>query len=62
LSLLFGKPRLSSSRSSNPNFGNQEIHERVINDLEFNLLDENDRQVISAKAEGGNPATPPTRI
>jgi hypothetical protein len=32
LSLLFGKLRLSSSRSSSPNFGNQAIHERLIDD------------------------------
>ena len=58
-SLLFGKPRLSFSRSSSPNFDNQEVHERVISNREFNSLEENDRQVILAKAEG-NPVTPPT--
>jgi len=52
LSLLFGKARCSSSQSSSPNFGNQEVHQRVIDDREFNLLKENDQQVILAKAEG----------
>jgi len=60
LSLLFGKPRLSFSRSSSPNFCNQEVHERVIDDREFNSFEENDRQVILAKAEG-SPVTPPIR-
>jgi hypothetical protein len=59
LSLLFGKPRLSFSQSSSPNFSNQEVYERLIDDREFNSLEENDRQVILAKAEG-NPITPPT--
>jgi len=61
LSLLFGKPQLSFSRSSSPNFGNQAVHERVIDEREFNSFEENDRQVILAKNEGGNPVTPPTR-
>ena len=30
LSLLFGKPRSSSSQSSSPNFDNQTIYEKVI--------------------------------
>jgi len=59
LSLLFGKPRLSSPQSSSPNFGNQEVHQRLIDDRKFNLLEENDQQVILAKGEG-NPITPPT--
>jgi hypothetical protein len=59
LNLLFGKPRLSFSRSSSPNFDNQAVQERVIEEREFNLLEENDRQIILAKAEG-NPITPPT--
>jgi len=50
---------LSSSQPSSPNFGNQEVHERVIDDQEFNLLEDNDQQVIFAKGEG-NPITPPT--
>jgi len=58
---LFGKPRLSFSRSSSPNFDNQVVQERVIEEREFNSLEENDRQVILAKAEGSNPVTPPTR-
>ena len=52
LSLLFGKPRFSSSRSSSPNFDNQAIHERVIDDR-IRLT------IILAKAED-NPITPPT--
>jgi len=59
LNLLFGKSRLSSSQSPSPNFGNQEVHQRLIDDREFNLFEENDRQVILAKADG-NPVTPPT--
>jgi hypothetical protein len=69
LSLLVGKPRLSSSRSSSPNFGNQAIHERLIDDREFNPLDQNDRQVILVKSgDSGvgfqpiNPAPPPPHI
>ena len=31
--------------------GNQEVYERLIDDREFNSLEENDRQVILAKAE-----------
>ena len=61
LSLLLGKPRSSSSRPSSPNFDNQTFYERVINDRDFNSLDENNRQVILAKAES-NPITPPTNF
>jgi len=35
-------------------------NKRVIDDREFNSFEENDRQVILAKAEGGNRVTPPT--
>ena len=56
LSLLFGKAQLSSSQSSSPNFGNQKVHQRLIDDREFNLKDQ---QVILAKGEN-NPITPPT--
>ena len=59
LSLLFGKTRLSYSQSSSPNFDNKLVQERVIDDQEFCSLEENDRQVILAKADG-NPVTPPT--
>jgi hypothetical protein len=59
LSFTFAKPRLSFSQSSSPNFSNQEVSERLIDDREFYSLEENDRQVILAKAEG-NPITPPT--
>ena len=58
-SLLFGKARLSSCQSPNSNFDNQTIHERVINDRDVNSFEDNDRQVILAKAEG-NPVTLPT--
>lgn len=59
LSLFFGKARLSSSQSPSSNFDNQTIHERVINDRDVNSFEDNDRQVILAKAEG-NQVTPPT--
>ena len=45
-SLLFGKPRSSSSQLPSSNFDNQTIHERVINDRDVNSFEENDRQVI----------------
>jgi len=61
LSLLFGKARLSFSQSSSPNFGNQEVHQSLIDDREFNLLEENNKQVILAKGEG-NLITPPTNL
>ena len=41
VSLLFGNARSSSSRQSSPNFDNQTIHERVINDQEFNSFENN---------------------
>ena len=50
---------MSFSQSSSPNFSNQEVSERLIDDREFYSLEENDRQVILAKTEG-NPRTPPT--
>lgn len=61
MTLLFGKGRLSSSQSPSSNFNNQTIPERVINDRDrdVHLFEDNDRQVILAKAEG-NPVTPPT--
>ena len=48
LSLLFGKPRLSSyhSQSRSSNFYNQTIQERVINEQDVNLFENNDQQVI----------------
>jgi hypothetical protein len=61
LSLLFAKSRLNFSQSSSPNFSNQEVSEKLIDDREFYSLEENDRQVILAKAEG-NPITPPTNL
>ena len=56
--LLSGQPRLSSSKSSSPIFGNQVVNEKVIGDREFNSIKDNDRQIILAKSEG-NPITPP---
>jgi hypothetical protein len=50
LSLLFGKQRSSFYQSSSPNFGNQAVHERIIDDREFNAFENNDRQVILVKA------------
>jgi hypothetical protein len=35
LSLLFAKTRLSFSQSSSPNFSNQEVSERLIDNREF---------------------------
>ena len=70
LNLLFGKARLSFSRSSSPNFDNLVVQERVIDDREFNSLEENDQQVILVKGENnplvimikseGHPSIPPT--
>jgi putative component of toxin-antitoxin plasmid stabilization module len=51
--------KVEASERSFPN--NSTSIERVIPNREFNSLDENDPQVILAKAEGGNPVTPPTR-
>ena len=39
--------------------GNQEVYQRLVEEREFNLLEENDQQVVLAKADG-NPVTPPT--
>jgi hypothetical protein len=58
LNLLFGKSRLSSSQSPSPNFGNQEVHQRLNDNREFNLVERNDQQVILAKAEGKGSNTP----
>lgn len=46
LILLFSKVRCSSSQSSSPNFGNQEVHGKVTSDRDFNSFENNDRQVI----------------
>ena len=63
LSLLFGKLRLSSSRSSSPNFGNQTIYEKVINDRDFNSFEDNDRQVILVgRDSSGAPSNVPSNI
>lgn len=39
--------------------GNQEVYQRLVEEREFNLLEENDQQVVLAKFQG-NPVTPPT--
>ena len=57
LSLVFGKARSSSSSSSK--FGNQQAHQRLINDQELNTIIKNSSQLILAKVEW-NPVTPPT--
>ena len=63
LSLLFGKPRLSPSRSSSPNFANQVVNERVIGERELNSLEENDRQVILVGLDSsGTPSNVPSNI
>jgi len=59
LSLVFGKPQLRFSESSSPNFGNQELHQRLIDERYFYSFEDNDQQVNLAKSEG-NPVTPPT--
>jgi hypothetical protein len=48
LSLLFGKPRLSFSRSSSSNFDNKVVQERVLEEREFNSL----LQCLQIKIEG----------
>ena len=58
LNFLFGKSRLSSSQSPSPNFGNQEVHQRLNDNREFNLVEGNDQQVILAKTEGKGSHTP----
>ena len=50
----------ASTESIEPSVNNnQVVHERVIGDRDFNSFENNDRQVILAKADG-NPVTPPT--
>ena len=46
--LVFGKPRLSCSRSSSSNFDNKVVQERVIEEREFNSL----LQCLQIKIEG----------
>jgi len=55
LNLLFGKSRLSSSQSPSPNFGNQEVYQRLIHDREFYSFDNNDGQVLLAKTGDSGP-------
>lgn len=59
LSLLFGKSRLSSSQSLSSNFYNQTIQERVINDRDINLFEDNDQQVILVKNNSSSPIVRP---
>lgn len=42
MSLLFGKSRLSSSQSLSPNFRNQKIYQRLIDNRDFHLVEGND--------------------
>ena len=49
MSLLFGKARFGSSQSSNSNFDNEVVQERVIDVQEFCSLEDNDQQVILAR-------------
>ena len=58
LSLLFGKPRSSSSQSLSPNFDNQTIQEKVINDRDVNLFEDNDQKVILVKTGDSSPSVP----
>ena len=58
LSLLFGKTRLSSSQSSSPNFDNKVVQEKIIDDQEFCLLEDNDQQVILVKTGDSGPSVP----
>jgi len=58
LSLLFGKPRLSSSRPSSPNFGNQAIHERTLSNQELDSLDDPNSQAILVKTGDSTPSVP----
>ena len=63
MSLLFGKPRSSSSQSSSPNFDNQTIQEKVINDRDVNLFEGNDQQVILVgRYSSGTPSNLPSNI
>ena len=55
LSLLFGKTRLSSFQSLSPNFDNEVVQERIIDDQEFCSLEDNDQRVILVKT--GDSAT-----
>ena len=43
---------MSFYRSSSPNFDNLVVQERIIDDREFNSLEEDDQQVILAKNDG----------
>ena len=38
LSLLFGKAGLRKTQSPSSNFDNQEVHQRLIDDREFNVI------------------------
>ena len=62
LSLLFGKPRLRSSQSYSPNFENQTIYERVLNERDFNCFEDNDRQVILVKTGDNAPSVPTSPV
>ena len=54
---------MSSSQSSSPNFDNQVVQERIIDDQEFYSLEDNDQQVILAKSgDSGAPSNVPSNI
>jgi hypothetical protein len=57
-SLMFGVPKLLSSRSSNLNYNSRINNEIVVLNNEFNSLNKNDLRVILVKAEDSNPITP----
>jgi hypothetical protein len=59
LSLQFRKSGLSSSQSLSSNFDNQTIQERVINDQDVNLFEDNDQQVILVRNNSSSPTVTP---
>jgi hypothetical protein len=62
LSLVFTKPRPIPIGSLNKNYSYQKIYKKDIERREFNLLKENDQQIVLTKAEGSsiNPSSFPT--
>lgn len=60
LSLVFGGLRLISPRFSSQNQDNRLVHERLISNEEFNLIDEDDQQPGTGRGQLTNfPVTPP---
>jgi len=61
--LMFGSLRFFYSRLSSLNYDNQVVHERVLSNEIFNLLDEDDRQGILVKNYvSGTPLNTPSNI